>query len=72
MSDNKNSKTDLYVRGSIAGLLIGFLAAYFYAKAADENGNDRGISSSDFVKLGLAILGIVRQVTELGTGPSKK
>ncbi|MBZ0320902.1 MAG: hypothetical protein K8L91_31095 [Anaerolineae bacterium] len=72
MSNNKNSNSDLYIRGSIAGLIIGLLAAYFYAKAADENGNDKGISSSDFVKLGLAILGIVRQVTELGTGPGKK
>lgn len=72
MSNNKKSNSDLYIRGSIAGLIIGLLAAYFYAKAADENGNDKGISSSDFVKLGLAILGIVRQVTELGTGGGKK
>lgn len=67
-NNNKKSYTNFYIRGSLIGLVIGFLAAYFYAKAADENNNDRGISSSDVVKLGLAVLGIVRQVTELGTG----
>jgi hypothetical protein len=65
---NDKSYTDLYIRGSIAGLLIGFLAAYFYARAADESDNQEGISSSDVVKLGLTILGIVRQITELGSG----
>ena len=67
-NNQTTDKTQIYVMGSVLGLVIGFLAAYFYSRAADEAENEQGLQATDFVKLGLTILGLVRQMTELGSG----
>jgi hypothetical protein len=73
MADKQpSSKGQIYLAGGLTGMVVGFLAAYFYTRAADEAGNKDGVTAADFVKLGLTVLGLVRQVTELGTGGGKK
>jgi hypothetical protein len=55
--------------GGIAGLAAGLLAAYFFARASEENGNPapQRIKTMDALKLGVALLAIVRQVTDLSS-----
>lgn len=68
-------KTTMYMRGAIAGAIIGLLAAYFYARASEEaHQGDKPpqVQSSDTLKLLVAILALIRQITELGGGGKKK
>ena len=66
------NKSQIYVAGSIIGLAVGFLAAYFYNRAAEESENDDGLQATDFLKIALTLLGVVRQLTELGGGGSSR
>lgn len=63
-----------YVVGALIGLGVGLLAAYFFARVSEENGSDgpAKIKSMDVLKLAVALLSIVRQITDLGAGSSKK
>lgn len=76
-SNNNNWKFETYVRGSVIGLMVGIIAAYLYTRAAEENllgdGEEhRTIGASDMVKISLTILGLVRQITDMGSSSSKK
>jgi len=68
-----NSRTKILIAGGVLGLLIGLLAARLYWRAAEENqAADAGkISTMDGLRLAVALLAIVRQVTDLGTGGKK-
>lgn len=73
MNDNKQlqpteNKSQVYLAGSMIGLAVGFLAAYFYNRAAEESENNDGLQATDFLKIALTLLGVVRQLTELGSG----
>lgn len=62
-------KMQTYLRGGLVGLLVGLVAAHLYSRAADETGNSPStarIGSNDLIKVSLAILALVRQITELG------
>jgi len=69
-----NWKTKIYVIGGVTGLVVGLLSAYFYARASEEHGviEARGLKTMDALKLAVALLAIVRQITDLGAGDSKK
>ena len=75
MSNNlpvkSEDKTQLYITGALLGLLVGLLSAHLYGRAVEENTHSgtaaTDLSSSDLVKLGLLLLGIVRQITEFGS-----
>jgi uncharacterized membrane protein YiaA len=69
-----NWKTKAYIFGTLIGTLFGILSAYLYTRAAEEDTRGGGtpntrIQTGDLLGLGLAMLGIVRQVTELGKSP---
>lgn len=70
MSENNNSPMNTYVAGAILGLTTGLVAAYLYNKAAQENPKlqSSNLSTGDVVKLGMLLLGTVRQVAELASG----
>jgi hypothetical protein len=63
-----NWKMRTYLAGAAAGLIIGLLSAYFFARASEENGKESParIRTMDALKLGVALLGILRQITDLG------
>jgi hypothetical protein len=63
-----------YFIGGLIGLAVGLLAAYFYARVSEENGSNEPakIKSMDAIKLGVALLSIVRQITDMGASASKK
>ena len=61
------------------GAICGLIASYLYSRAAEENDNSdvaapRSISTGQFLAVLLAILGVIRQVAELGKPkkPGKK
>ena len=69
MADN-NWKTMAYLAGGAVGLVTGLAAAHMYARAAEEN-NAVGmvpakIETADAFKLGLAVVALVRQISDLG------
>lgn len=64
-------KTRIIVIGAGLGALLGLISSYLYAKAAEENGEgeagQRGsISTGQLLAVLLAVLGLVRQIAELG------
>ncbi len=71
-----NWKPQTYTVGAIMGAVFGFLAAYFYARAAEEEaqrtgGQPKPIGTGEMLGLGLAALGLIRQITEMGKPPKK-
>ncbi len=74
---NKSSswKTQTYIIGAAAGILFGLLSAYLYNRSASDYGPTDGqnrVQTGEVLGLGLALLGIIRQVTEMGRGPEPK
>lgn len=72
----KNWKTTTYLVGALIGAAFGFISAYLYAQAADEEvarsgGNAPKISSGQMIALGLTALGLMRQISEAGRPPKK-
>ena len=76
-NDGKSWKSQVYVIGAAVGSLLGLVSAYLYARAAEEEAERKGgkpdkIPTSQLLTLGLAALGLIRQITELGKPPKKK
>jgi hypothetical protein len=67
-------KPQVYVAGGLFGLLVGLMAAYFYARASEEITPDKPsrIKTMDALKLGVSLLGLLRQITDLGVDGGKK
>ncbi len=61
-------KLRVYLFGGLVGLMVGLLAAYFYARVSEENGvaQPNRIKTMDALKLAVALLSVVRQITDLG------
>jgi len=63
--------------GGIIGSLFGLLGAYFYSRAVEDdvrqNGSQRNpVSTGEIIGLGLAVLALLRQVSEMGRSEPKK
>ncbi len=67
MSDN-NWKTTTLIAGGVLGLMTGLAAAYLYTRTAEENNTEAQaprIEASDALKLGLATIALLRQISDL-------
>ncbi|HLF89640.1 MAG TPA: hypothetical protein VI451_11875 [Anaerolineales bacterium] len=64
--DNWKVKTLLI--GAGVGLLAGLGAAYMLVQRAEKDGGRPELSAGEGVKLGLLVLGLLRQVSQLGDG----
>ncbi len=73
MENNNNNSLNIYIVGGALGLVTGLVAAYLFNRAAQENEHLKSgnLSTGDLVKLGLLLLGTVRQVAELGSSSEK-
>ncbi len=68
---NSNWKTKLMLLGGVAGALIGVGAAYLYVRSVDaEQGGQalapRPVKPTAAVSVGFAVLGLLRQIANLG------
>lgn len=72
-TSDTNWKMQTYLIGGLAGLALGVLTAYFFARVSEENG-DAGptrLKTMDTLKLAVAVLGIMRQITDMGASSKK-
>ncbi|MBC8170512.1 MAG: hypothetical protein H7X77_02530 [Anaerolineae bacterium] len=72
-----NRKTQAYILGAGAGVLFGLLAAYLFARSADEvayqhGGETQQVSAGQMLTIAVALLGLMRQISELGKPPQPK
>ena len=63
-----NWKTKTMVIGAVLGALIGVGGAYLLIQNAEKQGNVVSVNAGDGVKLGLMVMGVLRQVAALGEG----
>lgn len=82
--ENQSQQTSLQERknrimltGIGIGALFGLISSYLYTRAAEENDNqDAGkadsISTGQMLGIVLALLGVIRQISELGKPADKK
>lgn len=70
------SRQQTLLLGGLLGAVFGLLAAYFYSRANEEEARSSGqvkrASTGEMLGLGLAALGIVRQIAEMGRSPTRK
>jgi hypothetical protein len=63
-------KTQVYVFGALLGSVFGFISAYFYARAAEEElvrtGGKPHFTTPQIIGLLLAGLTLIRQISESG------
>lgn len=66
-------KSRTYLAGTVLGGVIGLLAAYLFARTAEENTDHQPpqIATTQLIGIGLALLGIMRQIAEMGKKKSK-
>jgi hypothetical protein len=62
--------------GGGVGLLVGVLSAFLYLRAADEHIRKQGVpppaGNGELIGLALAVLAVVRQISELGRPDLKR
>lgn len=68
ITEMKNWKGKVLILGAVVGAAVGVTAAYLFTQKADELESKPELSTGDGVKLGLLLLGLVRQIVELGDG----
>lgn len=74
LSNNQNNwKGRVYINGTLIGAAIGFIGAYLYARASEENAERNGgqptkLQTGQLLSIALAILGLIRQIAEAGKG----
>ena len=73
MSDNMQNITEYQnwrqkalIAGVIVGAVVGLGAAYLFVQRAEDPGSRPSFTTGDGVKLGLIVLGLLRQVADLG------
>lgn len=75
LPDNPSNdwKTKTYLMSGMLGLTIGLIAAYLYVRVSDENGSETPgqIKTMDLIGLAVALLALIRQITDLGAKGSK-
>lgn len=59
-------KTKTMVAGAVVGALVGVTSAYLLIQTADKRGERVEVTTGSGIKLGLLLLGLLRQVAQLG------
>lgn len=61
-----NWRPKVLIIGAVIGAVIGLGGAYLFMQQAERTGSRPSISPGDGVRLGLLVLGLLRQVAALG------
>ena len=69
----RNDSSQLYLVSGALGLVIGLISAYLFLRASAENGSEGGrrVKTMDALGLAVAMLSVIRQITDLGAGGKK-
>lgn len=60
-------KTKTYIIGGLVGLFLGLTTAFLLNRSADERGGGPPeLSTGDFLKVGVGVIGLVRGIAALG------
>jgi len=62
----ENWKTKAMLLGAILGIISGVGAAYLLIQRAERDGTKPKLTFGEGIKLGLLVLGLLRQVAQLG------
>lgn len=60
-----NREMKVVIGGAIIGAIIGVMASKMLLKEAEENANEQALTTQKGVKIGMLILGLLRQITNL-------
>ena len=64
---NNSWKTKTYIIGAVAGALLGLGTAFLLARSSDErSGGPPEVTTMDALKVGVAVIGLVRGIASLG------
>ncbi len=66
MNPNGNWRAKTMLLGGVLGAATGLLAAYILIQRSEDGEQPPKIGAGEGVRLGLLLLGLLRQVTELG------
>jgi hypothetical protein len=67
----ENWRPKLLLIGAVIGALTGLGAAYLMIQRAEKQGIKPALSTKEGVSLGMLVLGLLRQVSLLGSGDEK-
>jgi len=68
---DNTEKGGILLMGALIGALTGLGAAYLLTKNAEKEGETLSLTSGQGLKLGLLILGTLRQIIQLDDGEKK-
>jgi hypothetical protein len=68
MEEDTQWRTKVMLIGGALGALIGLGAAYMLVQRADREGTQVQIGTGEGIRLGMLVLGMLRQVSRLGEG----
>ena len=68
MAEDSNWKARTLIVGALAGALTGLGVAYVLIQRAEQEGEMPKLRSSEGIRLGMGVLGLLRQVGQLGAG----
>lgn len=76
MNENENAGNwsgRVYMTGAVGGLVVGMLAAYMFVRSARENSVEPPyIKTGEAIKLAVAVITLLRQITALSSEGKKK
>lgn len=65
-ADGLGWRTQAFVVGGVLGAIVGLAAAYLYVQGAEQSDEPPKIGSGEALRLGLLLLGTVRQIAQIG------
>jgi hypothetical protein len=68
MDEGTGWKNKVLVLGGVIGGLVGVGAAYLLVQRAEREGTEVELGTGEGIRLGLMVLGMLRQVSRLGDG----
>ncbi|HLB64533.1 MAG TPA: hypothetical protein VJJ46_06800 [Anaerolineales bacterium] len=68
METGENWKARTLLVGSLLGAFAGAAAAYLLVRRSETSGEPPRLGTGESLRLGLLVLGLLRQVSQLGEG----
>ena len=65
MESKRNLRRNAMLFGAVIGAVIGVVAANMLVKEAEESNNGTALTPAKGMKLGMLVLGLLRQITSL-------